>query len=288
MSVPSESRAEARSLETVAFMCGAGHSGSTLFGLMLGAHPRVFYAGEAKKSLFLGDESKPRKKRVCKLCGESCPVWSRVPPADPDVHATLARLTGRPVVVDSSKDIAWIERHQSVLSARGVAVRLFFVQRDGRAVVASRLRKYPETSAAEHARAWVTQLEACRALASRFPGGALVVRYESLCLRPAEEIARAAAHLGLEVCPEMTEPWLAEQHPIGGNSGTQWLLTRAPAAGGERPAVLGLGERTRAYYAEHPRAIVLDERWRRELAPATVAEIEGVLGEANRGIGWPG
>lgn len=283
-----EARAGGRgTLETVAFMCGAGHSGSTLFGLMLGAHARVFYAGEAKKSAFLGDATKPLKKRVCKLCGPACPIWSRVRAGDPALHATLARLSGKPVVVDSSKDPAWIERHARALAAGGTRTVLFFVQRDGRAVVGSRLRKYPETSAADHARAWLEQIAASTRLADAFAGGAHVVRYEALATAPEVELGRAAAALGLALEPAMLEPWTVEQHPIGGNSGTQWLLARerAGAAGGA-PAVLGLGERTRAYYAEHPRAIVLDERWRRELDDATVAEIERVIASANEPFRW--
>ena len=34
----------------VCFIIGAGHSGSTLVGMILGAHPEVFYAGEAAKA----------------------------------------------------------------------------------------------------------------------------------------------------------------------------------------------------------------------------------------------
>lgn len=274
-------------LETVAFMCGAGHSGSTLFGLMLGSHPRAMYAGEAKKSVFLGDESKPRKKRVCKVCGEGCPVWGRVPPADPHVHETLARLSGRAVVVDSSKDLGWIEARARIATAAGANVRLFFVVRDGRAVVGSRLRKYPERSPREHARDWNEQMAKARAFAERFPGGAHHVRYEALCTDTAGVVARAASFVGLDATPEMLEPWRVEHHPLGGNSGTEWLLAREREGLDAQPKVLGLGDKTRAYYAEHPRAIVLDERWRRELSPETVREIEDELGENNRESAWP-
>jgi hypothetical protein len=277
----------APALATVAFVCGAGHSGSTLFGLMLGSHPRALYAGEAKKSLFLGDETKARKKRVCKVCGEGCVLWSRVPPADPHVHETLAALSGRAVVVDSSKDVAWIEARAETAIRAGAGVRLFFLQRDGRAVVGSRLRKYPDKRPADHARDWIAQIAAARALASRFPGGAKVVRYEVLCTESAEVVGEAARHVGLELVPEMLEPWRVDHHPLGGNSGTEWLLARERLDAGAAPTVLGLGEKTRDYYAAHPRAIVLDERWRRELSADVVRAIEDVLGDTNREMAWP-
>ncbi len=52
-------------MRRVLWMTGAGHSGSTLLGMMLGAHPEIFYAGEAKKAAYLHDERKPLRKRQC-------------------------------------------------------------------------------------------------------------------------------------------------------------------------------------------------------------------------------
>lgn len=45
-------------------IAGAGHSGSTLLGLVLGSLDDVFYAGEAKKTTFIGDPKKPLRKRI--------------------------------------------------------------------------------------------------------------------------------------------------------------------------------------------------------------------------------
>lgn len=264
-----------------AFVVGAGHSGSTLLGVTLGAHPAVFYAGEARKSIFLGDPTKPRKKRVCKLCGERCPVWgSFVPTPGVDLYEQLSRLTGRPVVLDSTKSPEWIEERAAEVHARGGDARLFLLQRDGRAVVASRHRKYPETSFAEHARTWATQITEARRFAAAFPGPVLDVRYERMAKMPRRELERAAAFLGLPFAEEMLAPWSAPLHPLGGNNGTQWLLARSD---GEP---LELSDEARAYYAEHPRAIVLDERWRTELDEAELATFEQEAGEANRDTAW--
>ncbi|NEQ24618.1 MAG: sulfotransferase, partial [Microcoleus sp. SIO2G3] len=57
------------------FIAGAGHSGSTLLGFILGSHSQGFYCGEAAKSRYLQDDSKKLIKRVCKLCGENCQIW---------------------------------------------------------------------------------------------------------------------------------------------------------------------------------------------------------------------
>src|SRR5262245_25849000 len=91
-------------LEKVCFVGGAGHSGSTLLGLVLGAHPSVFYAGEANKSRFLGDASIKQRKRTCKTCGETCRIWSAIDPKAP-LYEALAERSGRPIVADSTKSI---------------------------------------------------------------------------------------------------------------------------------------------------------------------------------------
>ncbi len=269
-------------------MVGAGHSGSTLLGLMLGAHPEVFYAGEAKKSSFLGDERKPLKKRVCKLCGPSCVIWGALSPEDfvqRDLYEVLSDRTGRPVVVDSTKSIEWIERGIASVRARGAEAELVFLQRDGRAVVSSRLRKYPETSATDHARAWREQMERSRAFADAFGRPVLELRYEALATAPERELRRACTHLGLTFDPAMLTPWTTEQHPLGGNSGTQWLMAREQPKDG---SVVSLGDKTREYYEAHPPAIVFDERWRRELSAEALAAFEAEAGATNAPYAWEG
>jgi hypothetical protein len=274
------------SCEKVCFIGGAGHSGSTLLGLVLGAHPGVFYAGEARKSLFLDDERQPLRKRTCKVCGVGCKVWTGLRTApDEDLYEALARRTGRPTIVDSTKEVTWIDAQAQALAARRVPVHLFFLGRDGRAVVASGLRKHPETSARDQARRWVAQIEATEALAARFPGPVTRVRYEALATRPRETIADLAGALALEPSPAMQDPWRAEHHPLGGNAGTQALLEGAQTrVGGALPVSGG----KRSYYATHPREFALDLRWQRELGAGALADFEAVAGATNRQHAWDG
>lgn len=271
-----------RSNHSVAFIGGAGHSGSTLLGLMLGAHPAVFYAGEAKKSTFLGNERKPLRKRACKLCGAACPVWGDLHVEDDDVYEALARRTGRAICVDSTKSIAWIERQAEMLERRGAERCFFFLARDGRAVLASRIRKYPTESVRAQVDEWVTQIRATEALVARFPGKVMRLHYEELAARPEATIAAAARFLGIEPEPAMIAPWTTEQHPLGGNNGTQSLMQREPGT------VVELSERTRAHYGAHPKRIVLDLRWQRELSADALAVFEEVAGAVNTPYAFAG
>lgn len=269
----------------VVFIGAAGHSGSTLLGLMLGTHPSIFYAGEAKKSMFFGDPNTPLRKRACKLCGPGCVVWGDLRMTNgEDLYETLSRRTMRPIVVDSAKEIDWIERQVTALRDL-VPLRLIVLAREGRAVVNSRLRKYPETCARDHAAAWVTQVRATEELASRWPGAVHQMRYEELALWPEPTMRTLARFLGVTFDPGMLDPWGSDQHPLGGNNGTQYLLTR------ERVRRAGSGlievsDRRRDWYGAHPRAIVLDLRWEREMSADALAAFEEVAGETNRAYAW--
>ncbi len=281
-----------RANQRVCFIGGAGHSGSTLLGLILGAHPEVFYAGEARKTVFLGDETKPLKKRVCKLCGAACPVWGDLRP-DPaiDLYELLSRKTGRPIIVDSTKGTHWHREQLARLEGTGVPTTLIYLQRDGRGVVNSRIRKYPETPPEVLIEDWKAQIVRTDELAASFPGPVLVLRYEELATEPERTVRRVSSVLGIEYAPSMLRFWEAEQHPLGGNNGTQYLVAReraARAAAGEgRASLLELGDRTRTYYGEHPPAIVLDLRWQRELSAGSLALFEQLAGDLNRRFAWP-
>jgi hypothetical protein len=271
-----------------AFVVGTGHSGSTLLGLMLGAHSQIFYAGEARKSIFLDEPRKPMRKRACKLCGPSCPVWGTLRPKDHpgrDLYDLLSERTGRPVVLDSTKNAEWVDARAEEVRARGGRTHLFFLQRDGRAVVNSRLRKYPETSALEHVRDWKRQIEESERFAAGFDGPVHPIRYEALASDPAAELTSAAQFLELAFEPAMLAPWTTEQHPLGGNSGTQWLMAREQPKDG---SMVELGARTRDYYESHPRAIVLDERWKKEMPAEAVQAFEAEASEANAPYAWTG
>lgn len=288
---------DVRACERVCFIGGAPHSGSTLLGMILGAHPAVFYGGELRKSTFLGDEDKPLKKRVCKLCGAACPVWGGLrAPLVPDVYEVLARRTGVHVVVDSSKGAEWQREQITALAGTGSRLHLVVLERDGRAVLASRMRKYPEQPPRAIVLDWMEQIARTDALAASFPGPVLRVAYEALATDPERETRRVTDLLGLAFDPAMLRFWEAEQHPLGGNDGTQYLVARERARRGsldrrEPPArgddVLDLAAKNLAYYEPHPPAIVLDQRWQRELDAETSTLFGEIAGPLNERFAWP-
>lgn len=272
-----------RANHTTIFIAGAGHSGSTLLGLLLGSHPDAFYAGEAAKTRFLGDTRKPEHKRVCKLCGPECPVWGDFVVADsPDLYEQLARKTGAKVVIDSTKNLQWLDEKTEAVRAGGGRAALIFLQRDGRAVINSRVRKYPERDPEQLIRSWVQRMHKTQALYDAFEGPKVVVRYEELATAPARTLRRICEALDIAFDPEMLDFATREHHVLGGNNGTQWQVGRKL-----EDTFVKLSARTRDYYGEHPEGIVLDLRWVDELPRDTLALFERIAGTWGDALAWP-
>lgn len=267
-------------------IAGAGHSGSTLLGLVLGSHDDAFYAGEAKKTTFFGDENKPLRKRVCKICGPECEVWSRfVSPPTPDLFEHIARITSRTVVVDSTKKPDWIRARRAELDAAGVPHRLLFLTRDGRAVVNSRLRKHPDHDPVALVDRWLAQIDETEALARERPDDTMRVRYEELATRPEATLRRVCAFLGLAFDEAMLRYESHRHHPLGGNTGTQSVVARAAAI---ESGLARVPERSRAYYEDLRGGFQIDLRWRDEL-PADVRHLfERRAGAQNKPFRWDG
>lgn len=263
------------------FICGAGHSGSTLLGMVLGGTRGGFYAGEAAKVRYLHDRSKPLRKRACKICGEDCPVWGGFQwnPGAP-LHAQIAARTGADLIIDSTKRPDWIEARAAETRAAGGRAGLIFLQRDGRAVINSRIRKYPGRDPAGQIDQWLDQMNSAADLFERFQGPKLALRYETFASDPDAAIRQICEVFALQYDPAMLDYEARPHHPLGGNSGTQYVASRGA---GE---TLELGEARRGYYAGHPGGIALDQRWTRELSSAHAALFETMAGPINAAYRW--
>lgn len=268
----------------VVFIGASWYSGSTLLGLMLGADSSIFYAGETNKFELFDNPSAPLKKRVCRLCGPGCLVWGdlRVESGE-DLYEALSQRTRRPIVFDSTKDVRWI-KHQVTALREVVPLRLVVLIRDGRAVVNSLMRKWPEASVRAHATWWVERMRSVEELASHWPGSVHRVRYEELVSQPESALRALADFVGVAFDPVMLNPWGTAQHPLGGNDGPLLLVLREGASGGA--GVVDPDDATRDWYGAHPPATVLDLRWKHEMSGDALAVFEEVAYEANRGYAW--
>lgn len=262
-------------------MCGAGHSGSTLLGMILGSHSQAFYVGEGAKVRNLGDENKPLRKRVCKICGEGCEVWAgfRWDRENP-LYEQISAHVHRTVIIDSTKDEAWIEARAAEMDKSGGQACLIFLTRDGRAVVNSRIRKYPERGAEAQIVQWMGKMASSQAVFDAFEGPKLQISYESLSTKTEYEVRRVCDLIQIGFEPAMLRFAEQSHHVLGGNSGTQFIAAKTRFDDPDE-AFVSLTDRTSGYYENHSGGIELDLRWKHELDPAHLALFETLAGEFN-------
>ncbi len=196
------------------------------------------------------------------------PLWNAATHLSPEVrrrrrHArnlctlyeAARRAHGTPVVVDSTKDpgvlkSVWLEAPESL--------RVVVLERDGRAVCWSRMRREGATMA-DAARTWAAEAFRRRAVLLSVPARQTIrLRYEDLCADPEAEVARLCAFLGLAFEPAMLA-FRAGRHNLGGN-----------------PMRLRPDETT----------IRLDEDWKRELSQDDLDSFERIAGKTNRRLGY--
>jgi len=269
-------------------ICGAGHSGSTLLGMILGGIPGAFYMGEGGKARYLHDEKKPLRKRVCKICGPACPVWPNFHwDRERALYPQVAKHVDAALIIDSTKDTNWIiERAQELRDGHSQPY-LIFLTRDGRAVINSRIRKYPDRDPQAQIDSWVDQITNSQALFDAFDGPKLKLRYEDLATNPEDTAKQLCEFLGETYDPAMLDFQGNEQHPLGGNSGTQYVAARGQLDDPEQ-AFVTLTDRTRSYYEKHSGDISLDLRWKTEMSEAHLAQFNTSAGAFNQSMAWEG
>lgn len=278
--------------QKVCFIAGTGHSGSTLLGLLLGNHSTGFFCGEGKKSLYLNREKAPDHKRYCKFCGPECPIWSQlVLDADKDLYEQLAQRVfqyqgqSKSLMIDSSSGIDWILQQWQFLNATTAQPYLIFLQRDGRGVVNSYRRKYPERDFIQIIDKWLASIQTAQALFDQFTGDKMILHYEELASYPEIALKRTCEFLKIAYEPEMLTFEHSEYHVLGGNNGTQYWIDKNQGNAQSR-FLDRMSDNNRKYYQNHNSEIVLDLRWQAELSQEQQAIFADLAGEVNRSFEW--
>jgi hypothetical protein len=300
---------------TVVFILCPGHSGSTLLGHFLGAHPRILHLGEIPTPI--------RRNRpfVCRVCEDApCPVWGgaldealvrgcirrhhreRRWPAP--VAGAAGRLLGLEdarmrilrriferlpeieVVVDGSKILRWARWNRG--GAVGLRMLMLQLTRDLRGVLASHLHRPQPEPAEAICRSLVQSTRAILGYgASLPPEGVVQVRYEELVREPTATGEALCRRLGLDWKPEMLEYYARDQHVIGGNPGPTFEVRRHHERRAPELEFLDrTSETNQRFYRERPPGFAEDLRWRQELSEADLECFERIAGPLNRELGY--
>jgi hypothetical protein len=234
------------------FVMGAPYSGSTLLGRLLDSHSRIACGGELG---LLGQAIANRRPCSCGKLVTDCPFWRELLPSLPgrthrehrpaDYERARAALDAD-VLVDLSKSLCWRMVRWPWSPWWSASTGFLYLVRDSRAVIASELRRnQPLAKALRKHLKWSTRFER---LAVSHPERTLVVYYEDLCATPELELRRICRWIGVAYESGMLRPQEHEHHFAHSS--------------------------TSAYTHSWSGAIRHDERWRKELAPAALAEVE--------------
>lgn len=214
--------------------------------------------GEAKKIMNLGNENKPLRKRACKICGEDCEIWGTF---KLNGHETLfddiSEHVDSNILIDSTKDLNWINSSGNYAHNTGFELLLIFLKRDGRAVVNSRIRKYPERDPEKVISNWIEKIQSTNSYFEEFEGLKYEINYEELTRCPEKSLKELCDSMNLKFSENALDLTKHEHHPFGGNNGTQYLLSNGN---------IKLSNRVKSYYQNHSGGIEPDERWKDELS----------------------
>lgn len=159
------------------------------------------------------------------------------------------------VVVDSSKTPG---RMRALYIERPASTYVLHLVRDGRAVVASNIRRTGATVTSATQSWRKANLKTRLMLRNVRPENRLLVRYEDFCASPLVTINLIYEFLGLPLIDEVRMPATGSYHLMPGNP---ILMTKISD-------------------------VRLDERWKEELRPSALREFDRKAGRLNRSFGY--
>ena len=299
------------------FLLGPGHCGSTLFDLLLGSHSRGFSLGELYRLGHMLAQRGGEAPHLCGVCAGRCAFWneqvslqrlrllyqadtfsrrvrSRLARAIWNPYWSLSQWSDRDLLIDSSKHPHWVSKQLAAGNWRGIEPVLIHVVRDGRAVVSSYDRKYPQRGLEAICANWRDRLQQILDFYDQFNRGIkFEVRYEALATDPEATLRSTCIQLGIGFEAEMLRYWTHDHHHLMGNGGTRSMIFRyrMEQSDGVDAATANRMQEAKQhyvhdYYDTKDIGITLDERWKRELSATDLATFERVAGPLNHQLGY--
>ena len=294
-------------MKSVLFVMGTGHSGSTLLDLTIGSHSSAFSLGELS-SLANKTSDLSTELDICRICQSDCEFWNhkvdllilqsyfrngnksnwlaqqfygRFGGIQGNIYERLFDWTGATVLIDSSKEVFWIRRQLLPFwHWREMTPYLVYIRRDGRAVVNSYHRKYPDRNVEDIVQKWVKMIRNMEAFFNRFSADRrLQVSYESFCLEPEVNVRKICSLLEIPYERGMLEYWKHDHHVLQCNAGTRQLIYRYRELASQRLDV--------QTHDQSPR-IQLDMKWKHELGEKQLEIFERIAGLQNRSYAYDG
>jgi len=285
----------------VIFILGTGHCGSTLLDLILGSHSKMFSLGEVYRVV-----STNPPEPICDICDDECAFWipellksiqniytDNLPKQigrklgvleaiEVSFYKRLFEASRKNILIDSSKNPGWISRNGRKLRSSNIEPVLIYLSRDGRAVVNSYYRKYPERGLEGISHNWNSRITAINECYDSWLSESKIhIRYEDLAKSPISTIKKLMEFIQLPFEEEMMRFWEHDHHLVNGNAGTKSMLLKFKDVNKHKQWVEA---NDKEYYREKELGIKFDERWKRELSADQVSVIESVIENLNSSL----
>lgn len=251
--------------------------------------------------------------KICYICHHSCSFWNQpdretilrqysIPHKPSNIfrkwwrqdsqnfpYEYLFDWTEADILIDFSKPLKWVKKQFQNISKRGYATPiLLYNVRDGRAVVNSYLRKYPDRDIVVTIQRWRKTVIDCNEFYEMVPPGQKkIVRYETVATQPEVLFPEICSSLDVNYEPAMLEYWKHAHHTVYGNTGTRSLIWRYQDQQNQSPTSLDIwpsgsrAARDNDFYDSMGLSVKLDLRWKQEMSVAQIETFEALAGELN-------
>ena len=243
----------------ILFILGIGRSGSTMLDLMLGSHSEGFSLGDISKL----PEIVGRRGPTAQLSPDSTFWQDRFTPEDIvqlakgfsgrrlhqyvplkleqgirgvlgndaifNPYTLLFDKIQKTLLIDSSKYPHWVQQRLQAreFTSGKLEAYVCHLVRDGRAVLNSYRRVFPDRTDEQISRNWLNNFEQSDAIYQAFPSSRRIrVRYEELATETEETVQSVCHLLGMPFEPNMLKYWEGDHHYITGSRSARAMIAR--------------------------------------------------------------
>lgn len=286
---------------------GPGHCGSTMLDLILGSHSSAMSFAELHTITRFVSGSISSSAGICSVCGDNCVFWnqkvnwrilklfytrrnlawralSKAARFCMSPYVFFSYWSGKNLLIDSSKNPEWFNcQLPKIPFPPRINPYLIYLVRDGRAIVNSYFRKYPERGLSKIIQSWMIQITRMNEYYENFDSHRKIkIHYEELSAYPEKLVRKICKFLEIPFEPKMLNYWEHEHHPINGNLGTYSLLFKKR----QSPHICeAINQNDKYYdkqhYAKIGLAIKPDIRWKKEMTKEQLSLFDCLAGKLN-------
>lgn len=259
-------------------------TGTTWINTVLGCHDRAFALGPADRMWNMANTGEGYDK-ACLIHGATCSFWPKFLEnykQNENFFSQLASASGRDVII-TNNPLASVASKE--LSNPDINVSNINLIRDGRAILASYMRKFPSTSALDALTDFLYPSFRNFYFDQDNPDR-LCLRYEDILAQKEEALKTIGEFVGLDYDPSALKFWTFDHHIAAGNQGLIGLIKF-----GQGLPVANF--QSREFYEEQFNkteatndASFQDERWMEELTSRELFIFDLFCGPDNKRFGY--